>query len=59
MKNELSNQIIEIGHTSQEQVCINEDWIKYCSKSATSIDDLNPTDKRSAKNPKNTIKKNL
>jgi hypothetical protein len=46
MKNELSNQIIEIGHTSQEQVCINQDWIKYCSKSATSINDLSPTDKR-------------
>lgn len=46
MKDELSNQFIEISHTPQERVCINPKWIKYCSKSATSLDDLNPTDKR-------------
>ena len=46
MKNELSNQIIEISHTPQEQVCINEDWITYCSESASSISDLKPSDKR-------------
>jgi hypothetical protein len=45
MKNELSNQIIEISHTPQEQVCINPKWIKYCSKSATNINDLNHADK--------------
>jgi hypothetical protein len=46
MNNELSNQIIEICHTPQEQVSINEDWIKYCFESATSISDLKPSDKR-------------
>ena len=46
MKSELSNQIIEIGHTSQEQVCDDEDWITYCSKSASSINDLKHSDKR-------------
>jgi hypothetical protein len=46
MKDELSNQIIEIGHTSQEQVCGDEDRITYCSESASSINDLKPSDKR-------------
>ena len=45
MKNELNNPIIEIGHSPQEQVCVNQDWIKYCSKSASSINDLNHTNK--------------
>ena len=45
MKNELINQIIEISHTPQEQVCGDEDWITYCSQSATSINDLNHNDK--------------
>lgn len=45
MKNELRNEIIEINQTLQQQVCINQDWIKYCSQSASSIEELSQSDK--------------